>query len=145
MEYTREHYLISNDKGKLDVDVIHEFLSKRSYWATGRSREIVERSIANSLCFGVYDTDAKQQVGFARVVTDFAIFAYIADVFILEPYRGRGLSKWLIESIRAHPDLQHLGRWLLATKDAHEWYRQFGFHELEAPERWMQVRRHSPT
>jgi len=133
----RDGYTISTDKARLDVDLIHAFLSERAYWALGRSRALVETSIANSLCFGVYAGD--QQVGFARVVTDCATFAWLCDVFILEAQRGRGLAKWLVEVIVAHPDLQGLRRMLLATRDAHELYRRFGgFTPLRAPERWME-------
>jgi GNAT superfamily N-acetyltransferase len=144
MDYTRgDNFLISTDKEHLDIDMIHTFLSRQSYWAKGVTREIVERAIANSLPFGVYHITAQgaEQVGFARVITDYATFAYVADVFVIETYRGKDLSKWLIESMRAHPDLQGLRRWLLATKDAHGLYRQYGFRELAAPERWMELTR----
>jgi len=141
-------YLISEDLTKLDLDVIHEFLSEHSYWARGIPREVVARSIANSLCFGVYtignenlDSDWSQ-VGFARVATDRATFAYLADVFILPEHRGQGLSKRLMEAVLAHPDLQGLRRWMLATADAHELYRRFGFAALSQPDRFMQ--RHDP-
>jgi N-acetylglutamate synthase-like GNAT family acetyltransferase len=117
-------FLISTDRSKLDVDVIHKFLA-RSYWAEGIPRETVERSIENSLCFGVYDN--ARQIGFARVISDFATYAYVADVFILEPYRERGLGKELMASIMAHPDLQGLRRWSLGTRDAQGLYTQFGF------------------
>jgi N-acetylglutamate synthase-like GNAT family acetyltransferase len=117
-------FLISTDRSKLDVDVIHRFLA-RSYWAEGIPRETVMRSIENSLCFGVYDNP--KQIGFARVISDFATYAYVADVFILEPYRERGLGKELMASIMAHPDLQGLRRWSLGTRDAHGLYAQFGF------------------
>ena len=117
-------FLISTDRSKLDLDVIHKFLA-RSYWAEGIPREIVERSIENSLCFGVYDN--ARQIGFARVISDFATYAYVADVFILEQYRERGLGKELMASIMAHPDLQGLRRWSLGTRDAQGLYAQFGF------------------
>jgi N-acetylglutamate synthase-like GNAT family acetyltransferase len=117
-------FLISTDRSKLDVDVIHEFLA-RSYWAVEIPRETVARAIENSLCFGVYDNG--DQIGFARVISDFATYAYIADVFILEPYRERGLGKELMASIMAHPDLQGLRRWSLGTRDAQGLYAQFGF------------------
>ena len=117
-------FLISTDRSKLDVDVIHRFLA-RSYWAEGIPRETVVRSIENSLCFGVYDN--ARQIGFARVISDFATYAYVADVFILEPYRERGLGKELMASIMAHPDLQGLLRWSLGTRDARGLYAQFGF------------------
>jgi N-acetylglutamate synthase-like GNAT family acetyltransferase len=117
-------FLISTDRSKLDVEVIHKFLG-RSYWAEGIPRETVMRSIENSLCFGVYDN--ARQIGFARVISDFATYAYVADVFILEPYRERGLGKELMASIMAHPDLQGLRRWSLGTRDARGLYAQFGF------------------
>ena len=129
-------FLISTDRAKLDLDVIHRFLA-RSYWAAGVPRATVARSIENSLCFGVYD--GADQVGFARIVSDFATFAYIADVFILEPYRDRGLGKELMASIMAHPDLQGLRRWSLATRDAHGLYAQYGFTALENPSRMMEI------
>jgi hypothetical protein len=135
-EYKRDGYLITTDKRKLNIDIIHQFLSERSYWAQGRSKDTVRKSIDHSLCFGVYAVD--QQIGFARVVTDYATFAWLADVFILESHRGLGLSKWLVECIVTHPDLQNLKNFLLATKDAHELYRRYGsFESLEKPERWM--------
>ena len=129
-------FLISTDKSKLDVDVIHRFLT-RSYWAEGIPRETVMRAIENSLCFGVYS--GGEQVGFARVVSDFATYAYLADVFILEPYRERGLGKELIATVMAHPELQGLRRWSLGTRDAHGLYAQFGFTALENPSRMMEV------
>lgn len=129
-------YLISTDKKQLDVSLIHEFLTHSSYWAQGRSFEVVQRSIDNSLNFGLFKD--KQQIGFARVVTDYATFAWLADVFILDEYRGKGLGVWLIEIISSHPDLQGLRRWVLATRDAHKLYRKVGFGELHAPDRWME-------
>lgn len=141
-------YLVSTNPAWLDLDVIHQFLSEHSYWARGIPRDVVARSIANSLCFGVYSVENtpsnsnRPQVGFARVTTDRATFAYLGDVFILPEHRGRGLSKRLMEAILAHPDLQGLRRWMLATADAHELYRKFGFGLLSQPERFMQ--RHDP-
>lgn len=135
-EWQRDEFLISTDRDRLDVPLIHNFLSNDSYWAKGRAIETVKRSIENSLDFGLYK--GEQQIGFARVVTDYATFAWIADVFVLDEYRGRGLGKWLMEVILAHPELQKFRRWVLATKDAHEIYRQFGFSELRRPERWME-------
>lgn len=140
MDYQRGEFTISADKSRLDIEVIHGFLD-RSYWAAGRSRETIRRSIENSLPFGVYK--GEQQVGFARVITDYATFAWIADVFILDEFQGQGLGKWLMEVIIAHPDLQGFRRWVLATKDAHEIYRKFGFEELRHAERWME--RHDPN
>ena len=138
--WTRGDYTISTDKVRLDLNVIHSFLDT-SYWAAGRSVATIRRSIENSIPFGLYKGD--QQVGFARVITDYATFAWIADVFILEPFRGQGLSRWLMEVIIGHPELQGFRRWVLATKDAHELYRKFGFTELKLPERWME--RHDPN
>lgn len=139
-EWRRGDYLISTDRARLDLNMIHDYLSRESYWAQGRSLEIVRRSIENSLAFGVYC--GARQAGFARVVTDYATFAWIADVFVLDEFRGQGLSKWLMEVIISHPELQGFRRWVLATKDAHELYRRYGFAELLRPERWME--RHDP-
>jgi N-acetylglutamate synthase-like GNAT family acetyltransferase len=127
-------FLISTDRSKLDLDVIHGFLI-RSYWAEGIPRETVMRAIENSLCFGVYN--GAEQVGFARVISDFATYAYLADVFILEQYRERGLGKELIATVMAHPDLQGLRRWSLGTRDAHGLYAQFGFTRVDNPSRTM--------
>lgn len=129
-------FLISTDKAMLDLGVIHGFLT-RSYWATGISRETVARSIEHSLCFGVYDGAA--QIGFGRVISDYTTFAYIADVFIVEEYRGRGLARELMASVVAHPELQGLRRWSLATRDAHWLYSRFGFSPLKHPERRMEI------
>ena len=131
-----ETYTISTNKDLLDIDLIHAYLKHQSYWAQGRSRETVQRSIENSLCFGVYQ--GRQHVGFARVVTDFATFSWICDVFILETHRGKGLGKRLIQAIVSHPDLQNDNRFLLATRDAHELYRKYGgFETLPMPDKWM--------
>ena len=130
-------YDISTDPSRLQLDAIHAYLV-RSYWSPGIPRELVARAIENSLCFGLYLGDA--QVGFARVVTDKSSFAYLADVYVLEEHRGQGLSKRLVETIQAHPDLQGLRRFMLATRDAHGLYAQFGFKPLAAPERVMERR-----
>jgi GNAT superfamily N-acetyltransferase len=135
-EWHRGEYTISDDRARLDIKVIQKFLSTESYWATGRSLEKVQRSIDNSLSFGVYR--GEEQIGFARVVTDYATFAWLADVFVLDESRGRGLAKWLVEVIISHPRLQGFRRWVLATKDAHDLYRRYGFRELHRPERWME-------
>jgi len=135
-EQSRDNFLISTDPSKIDLDAVHAYLV-RSYWAEGIPREIVERSIKGSLCFGVYD--GAKQIGFARVISDRATYAYIGDVYILEEYRRKGLSKWLMSCIKAHPELQGLRRWALATRDAHGLYKQFGFTEVKAPERWMEI------
>ena len=129
-------YTISTDQTKLDIEVVCNFISKESYWGIGRPVEVIRKSIENSLSFGVYHHD--KMIGFARVVTDYATFAWIADVFILQEHRGKGLSKWLMEVIITHPQLQGLRRMILATKDAHGLYRQFGFAEFAHPETWME-------
>ena len=128
--------LLSTDKYKLDITTIHNFL-KTSYWAKDVPIAVVEKSISNSLCFGVYELD--KQIGFARVISDYATFAYFSDVFILEAYRGQGLGTWLIKSILEYSELQNLRTWLLLTADAHELYHQFGFKNLPAPERMMVI------
>jgi GNAT superfamily N-acetyltransferase len=136
-EWTRGDYTISCERARLDLEVIHEYLSGESYWAQGRSRERVERSVANSLAFGLYKGEA--QVGFARVVTDYATFAWLADVFVLDSERGRGLGVWLVETVMSHPELQGMRRWLLATRDAQGLYRRFGFRDLSgSPLGWME-------
>ncbi|MDP1799734.1 MAG: GNAT family N-acetyltransferase [Bacteroidota bacterium] len=131
-------HLFSSDKTKLQLDVIHNYLSKESYWAQNMPIELVKKSIEGSICFGVYLKD--KQIGYARVVTDGATFGYLADVFILEAYRGKGLSKQLMQFIMAHPDLQGLRRMMLATKDAQGLYKQFGFTALAMPERIMEIK-----
>lgn len=136
MEWTRDGLVISTDRERLDRQVIHDFL-RNSYWAREIPREVLDRSIENALCFGMYE--GKKLVGFARVITDQATFAYLSDVFVLESHRGRGLSKWLMEVILAHPQLQNLRRWTLATRDAHGLYEQFGFRPLSHPERLMEI------
>ena len=130
-------YEISDDKKRLDVDVIHVYLTEHSYWAAGICRGLVERSIEHSICLGIYHGGA--QVGFGRVVTDRATFALLADVFVLDAHRGKGLSKWLMQCIVGHEDLQGLRRLLLLTLDAHGLYAQYGFTPLAAPERFMEI------
>jgi len=135
-EYQRDSYVISTDKSKLNLHLIHSFLAHSSYWAQERPLAIVQKSIEHSLCFGVYA--GAEQVGFARVVTDYATFAWLCDVFILETHRGRGLGKWLVECVVAHPELQRLRLFVLATSNAHELYRRYGeFQNLPVPEKWM--------
>ena len=138
----KENFLISTDPAKLNADVIYHYLSEESYWAKGIPREVVEKSIANSLCFGLYNNG--EQIGFARLVTDKATFAYLADVFVLPAFRGQGLSKWMMQTIHAHPELQHLRRWWLGTKDAHGLYEQFGWTRItdDVAKRFMQ--KHNP-
>jgi GNAT superfamily N-acetyltransferase len=135
VENERDGYVISTDKRRLDLGVISSYLSQTSYWAKGRALEVIARSIENSLCFGVYKDG--QQVGLARVVTDRATFAWLCDVFVLDAHRGRGLGKWLVESVVNHPDLQGV-LFLLGTRDAHELYRRYGgFKAVEGSARWM--------
>ena len=136
MDFIKNGFTISTEKEKLDIDVIHSFLN-RTYWAEGISKEIVRRSIEGALCFGVFENE--RQIGFARMITDRATFAYLADVFIIDEYRGLGLSKWLMEVIMSHPDLQGLRRLMLATRDAHELYKKFGFTSLNNVDRWMHI------
>jgi N-acetylglutamate synthase-like GNAT family acetyltransferase len=131
-----EDYLIDTNKNKLQMDVIHSYLS-RSYWSAGIAQTLVEKSIKHSFCFGVYCHN--EQVGFARLITDYCSFAYLADVFILEEHRGKGLSKWLMHVIVNHPDLQTLRRWNLTTADAHGLYKQFGFTALKKPDVYMEM------
>jgi GNAT superfamily N-acetyltransferase len=143
----KDKWLVSTDPSLLHVDVIHKYLSEESYWAQNIPIEVVKKSISNSLCFGLYEKDKKnlpagRQVGFARLVTDQATFAYLADVFILEEYRGKGLAKWLMEAIQAHPDLQGLRRWMLGTRDAHSLYEQFGWTVLDEDTRKRFMQRH---
>ncbi|MBI2429087.1 MAG: GNAT family N-acetyltransferase [Ignavibacteriales bacterium] len=133
-------YFISTDKSKLNVDVIHSFLTT-SYWAQGIPRETVVRCIENSLCFGAYFND--EQVGFARVISDYTTFAYLADVFVIEAHRGKEVSKMIMGAVIKHPQLQGLRRIVLATKDAHGLYAQYGFTPLKVPERWMEI--HNPN
>jgi predicted N-acetyltransferase YhbS len=137
---TRGEYAISTDKGLLDVSLVHEFL-RRSYWSPGIPRALVERGIAHSLCFGIYR--GALQVGFARVITDRASFAYLADVFVVEAHQSKGLGKWLVQTILQHEDLQGLRRFMLATKDAHCLYSRFGFTEVANPDRLMEI--HNPN
>lgn len=143
MSYEVEHgeYLISDDPDRLDIDAIHAFLSQESYWAAGISRERLEIAIENSLPFGLYHRKSQQssQIGFARAVSDFSTFAYLADVYIDAPHRGRGLSKLLLSAVIEHPQLRRIRRWMLGTRDAHSLYAQFGFVPLEEPGRWMEL------
>jgi GNAT superfamily N-acetyltransferase len=142
MSETGERFIVvTTDRSRLDLDVIHGFLTT-SYWARGIPRETVVRSMEHSLCFGAFDGD--RQVGFARVISDRATFAYVCDVFALESHRGRGVGKSLMAAIMAHPELQGLRRWMLSTRDAHGLYRQFGFGTPGHPERLMEVLARDP-
>lgn len=133
----KDQFSISTDKSKLDIDSIHDFLSTKAYWCLNIPKEKVQTAIENSLCFGIYE--AEKQVGFARIITDFSTIAYLGDVYILEEYRGKGLSKWLMETIMNYEDLQGLRRWILLTGDAHELYRQYGWTNIADPTKWMEL------
>ncbi|WP_431471609.1 GNAT family N-acetyltransferase [Nonlabens sp. SCSIO 43208] len=141
IEAQRNNFTISTDKSKLDLISIHEFLSKETDWAYGIPIDTVKKSIENSLCFGVYDQG--QQIGFARVISDFSTIAYLGDVYVLNEYRGNGLSKWLMEEIMNHPNLQGLRRWILLTNTAEWLYKKFGFTEIPNPEFYME--KHDPN
>jgi len=134
LETQKDNYTISTDLARLDIDAIAVMLT-RAYWAQGRTREMIARYVQHSLVFGIYHEN--QQVGLARIVSDYTTFAWLCDVFIHEEHRGKGLGKWLMETIHSHPDLQGLRRWILATRDAHGLYEQFGWTLLDHPERWM--------
>ncbi|MDP9180796.1 MAG: GNAT family N-acetyltransferase [Chloroflexota bacterium] len=136
-EVSDADYVVGDDPARLDIDFVHAFLVN-SYWSPGIPPKVVERAIAGSLAFGLYGPDGKQ-AGFARVISDRATFAYIADVFVDESHRGKGLGKLLMRAIMFHPDLQGLRRWSLATRDAHGLYQQFGFRALAHPERFMEI------
>ena len=144
-EARRGAYAISDDPARLDLRAVHAYLAQ-SYWAAGMPEEVLRRAAANSLCFGVYhgEPTAEVQVGFARVITDRATFAYLADVYILEDHRGQGLATWLMELILAHPELQGLRRWMLVTRDAEKLYARFGFRAPEPPGKVMQIRQSNP-
>jgi GNAT superfamily N-acetyltransferase len=135
-EWRKDSYVITTDKSALDIELIHRFLTE-SYWAKGVPKEVVERSIEGSLAFGIYH--ASRQAGFARAITDFATYAYLADVFVVPAHRGKGLAKWLMECIMSYPGLQNLRRWALVTRDAHDLYGKFGFRGLANPERHMEI------
>ena len=136
-EWRRGDFQITTAFRRLHLDVIHGYLARESYWASGIPRATVEKSVRNSLCFGLFHR--KAQIGFARVISDCATFAYLADVFVLPEYRGRGLAKWLMQCIITHPELRGLRRWLLVTRDAHGLYQKSGFTPLAHPERLMEI------
>jgi GNAT superfamily N-acetyltransferase len=140
MHWSHQGYVISDDPARLDVDAIHRFLSEQSYWARGRSRALVERSLAHSLCLGLYGPNGGQ-AGFARAVTDRVSFAWLADVFVLEGHRGRGLGDWLVRSLLGHPELSEVFRWVLGTADAQELYERAGFRPIGGQRTLMQLLR----
>ncbi len=133
-------YTVSTDKSRLDLNLIYEFLNTESYWAKGIPRDTFEKSISGALCFGVYQ--GTKQVAFARIITDYATVAYLGDVFVLPEHRGQGISKLLLKTIHAHPEIQGLRRWILLTKDAHTLYEQAGWSPIKKPELWMEL--HNP-
>ena len=135
--FKEKGFIISTDKSLIDFDTVYNYLTNDSYWAQGITADRLKRAIENSICFGIYH--GKKQAGFTRVITDMATFAYICDVFVLPEYRRLGLSKWLMQTIKEHPDFQGLRRWSLATLDAHGLYEQFGFTALSNSKRWMEI------
>ncbi len=135
LEVHKDNFTISTDPARLDIDAIADMLT-HAYWAQGRTREMIARYVQHSLVFGIYD--GAKQIGLARIVSDYTTFAWLCDVFIHEDYRGHGLGKWLMETIQSHPDLQGLRRWMLATRDAHGLYEQFGWKPLADTQRWME-------
>jgi GNAT superfamily N-acetyltransferase len=138
-EWRREEYTVSTDPQKIDVMMVHRFLSEESYWAKGRPFEVTTCALDHSVCFGLYRNLDDRQVGFARVVTDFATYGYLMDVFVLRPYRRQGLGKWLVQCVLAHPGLQSVSRWQLKTADAHGLYARYGFARLATPESMMEL------
>jgi GNAT superfamily N-acetyltransferase len=138
IEVARGEFLVSTDRSRIDVDAVHAFLTQ-SYWSPGVPIDVVRRAIAGSICFGIYHH--RRQVGFARVISDQATYAYLSDIFVLDEYRGRGLAKWMMEVIMAHPALQGLRRFSLSTRDAHALYAQFGFELVANPDRQMEILR----
>lgn len=136
INYTKGGFTVTTDKEKIEIDILHNFLNQ-SYWANGRTKQTIITSIENSLCFSMFK--GEKQIGFARVITDYATFAYLCDVYIEEDYRGNGLGIWMLECILNYPNLLDLKKWLLATRDAHELYRKFGFYSLSNPEKYMEI------
>lgn len=145
MEWIKDNFRITTRVDEFDFDVIYSFLSRQAYWCKGVPVNVVRKAVDNSLCFAVFNDGPREseQIGFARAITDKATFAYLADVFILDGFRGRGLSKWLIESILSHPDLQRLRRFVLATQDAHGLYKRYGFEPLADSSLFMEL--HKPN
>ncbi len=137
-EWRRGEFVVSTDPSRLDLPAIQRWLSEESYWARGIPLDVVRRGIEHSLSFGLYDDGGKRLAGFVRIISDYATFAYVCDVFVLDEYRGRGLGVWLMECVAAHPRLRGLRRWSLGTRDAHGLYEKTGFTLLAAPERWME-------
>jgi len=138
IEVTRGEYTISTNRARIDISAVHGYLT-HSYWSPGVPEDVVRRGIAGAICFGIYH--GREQVGFCRVITDQATYAYLSDVFVLETHRGRGLSKWMMEVVMAHPSLQGLRRFALSTRDAHSLYARYGFTPVATPERQMEILR----
>ena len=136
LSWTRGDFMVTTESEKISLDVVHAFLANESYWAKNIPRDVVEQSIENSLCFGLFQNE--EQIGFARVITDRATIAYLGDVFVMATHRGQGLSQWLMECVMSHPDLLGLRRWILLTGDAHGLYEKFGFTAIAAPQKWME-------
>ncbi len=141
-EWIRDEFILSTDKSRLQRVRIHQFLSTEAYWSLGIPQDIVQKAIEGSLCFGLYVKSKTQevQVGFARIVSDRATFAWLCDVYIEKDYRGQGLSKWMMEGVMSHPDVKNLRRFCLATKDAHSLYKKFGFEVTQTPHNWMEIK-----
>lgn len=139
LNWNYDGFSISTDQSLLQVDRIHQFLSQESYWSNSIPMSVVQKAIENSLCFGLYKNSG-EQIGFARIVTDYATFAWLCDVYVEASVRGKGLSKWLMSCVMKHPELQGLRRICLATKDAHELYKKFGFQKTQSPENWMEIK-----
>jgi GNAT superfamily N-acetyltransferase len=137
LEVERDGFLVSTDPKRLDIDAIERLL-RGSYWAAERPRDVIERSLRNSLCLGLYDTRSGRQIGFMRVATDYATFAWLCDAIVEDRYRRRGLGSWMMQIVLSHPGVRDLARWLLATRDAHDLYGRFGFTAMSHPQRWMQ-------
>ena len=136
LSWARGDFMVTTDSEKISLDVVHAFLANESNWAKNIPRDVVEQSIENSLCFGLFQNE--EQIGFARVITDRATIAYLGDVFVMATHRGQGLSQWLMECVMSHPDLLGLRRWILLTGDAHGLYEKFGFTAIAAPQKWME-------
>jgi GNAT superfamily N-acetyltransferase len=138
IDWRRGDFVVSTDPSMLDLGVVHRWLSESSYWVPGIPFEVVQRAVGGSLNFGLYAEGGKRTIGLARIITDYATFAYICDVFVLDEYRGRKLGVWLMECVTEHPRLQGLRRWMLGTADAHKLYEKTGFTPVAAPDRWME-------
>lgn len=138
VEWRRGDFVVSTDASKLDLRVVHRWLSESSYWVPGIPFDVVRRGVEGSLNFGLYTDGGARTIGLARIITDYATFAYVCDVFVLDEFRGQGLGVWLMECVAAHPRLQGFRRWMLGTKDAHALYEKTGFVPVAAPDRWME-------